>query len=158
MNMKHYDQQEWVHYVKGQLSSDALTEMENHLYNCETCLTLYMTCIEESAVLPLQDVDNTETYMQSILARTVKTRPSWFRSTMFHYGIAAAATLVLVATGFFHGLSQELGSVGTYKPAPPLDAPATLETTVPISDQLVNKTLSWLDTLHKEHNEGGTRP
>lgn len=158
MKIQHYNQQEWMQYIEEHLSSEAYDEMENHLYRCDACLAIYMTCIEGSATLPIVDVEDTETYMKGIIARTVGTKPTWYRSTMFHYGIAAAATLVLVATGFFHGLSQELGTFGAFKPAPPLEAPSSLEAQVPISDHIVNKTLTWLDTLQNEHKEGGLQP
>jgi anti-sigma factor RsiW len=156
MKIAHYTEQDWMLYVEGHLSLDEQSEMENHLYLCETCLASYMACVEHLSSRTSLYVADTERYMKNILAKTLGRKPVWHRSTMFHYGVAAAATLILVATGFFHGLSQELGSVGAYKPAPPLEAPVSLEVQVPLSDHLVNKTLSWLDTL--QNNEGGLVP
>ncbi|MDR6553691.1 hypothetical protein [Paenibacillus qinlingensis] len=157
MKMQHYTQLEWMQYVEESLPSEARNEMENHLYRCDDCLAIYMIGIEESLLTPI-DIANTETYIKEIITRTIGTKPAWYRSTMFHYGVAAAATLVLVATGFFHNLSQELGTFGAFRPAPPLEVPASLEAKVPISDQLIHKTLTWLDTLQNDHKKGGLEP
>lgn len=158
MSVTHYSEQEWMQYVEDHLSSEVRDEMENHVYRCEVCLASYMACIDKLAAQPILEVEDPAAYTNSILTRTVGTKPAWHRSTMFHYGIAAAATLVLVATGFFHGISQEIGTYGAFKPAPPLEAPASLETPVSISDHLVNKTLTWLDNIQNEHKKGGLEP
>ncbi|KRE41773.1 hypothetical protein [Paenibacillus sp. Soil724D2] len=148
--MTHYNEQAWKQYVEERLSPDTLSEMELHLYQCDECLTMYMTCLEQmEAILPIMEKD-TQGYVDAIIARTTGTKRSWYHSTMLHYGIAAAATLILVATGFFHGISQELDSVGTFKPTNSINTSSSLQTDKPISDQLLNKTLTWLDTLQNK--------
>ncbi|KQX60137.1 hypothetical protein [Paenibacillus sp. Root444D2] len=148
--MNHYNEQAWKQYVEERLSPDTLSEMELHLYQCVECLTMYMTCLEQmEAILPIMEKD-TQGYVDAIIARTTGTKRSWYHSTMLHYGIAAAATLILVATGFFHGISQELDSVGTFKPTNSINTSSSLQTDKPISDQLLNKTLTWLDTLQNK--------
>lgn len=148
--VKHYDELTWTKYLEDHLSPTETSAMELHLYRCEECLTVYMTCMEQSSrILPVMEAA-TKGYVDAIIARTTGTKRAWYRSTMLHYGIAAAATLILVATGFFHGLSQELGSDGAFNPVNPLHAPSSPQTDRPISDQLLNKTLSWLDTLQNK--------
>lgn len=150
--MKHYHVHAWEQYVKEQLSPDKTSEMELHLYQCDECLTIYMTCMDQKeTIFPVMEKD-TQAYVNAIIARTTGTKRSWYHSTMLQYGVAAAATLILVATGFFHGLSQELGSTGPFKPASSMkaQAPSSLQTDKPISDQLLNKTLTWLDTLQNK--------
>lgn len=148
--MNHYTEQAWKQYVEERLSPDTLSEMELHLYQCDECLTMYMTSLEQmETVLPIMEMD-TQGYVDAIIARTTGTKRSWYHSTMLHYGIAAAATLILVATGFFHGISQELDSVGSFKPANSINTSSSLQTDKPISDQLLNKTLAWLDTLQNK--------
>ncbi|MBP1967789.1 zf-HC2 domain-containing protein [Paenibacillus aceris] len=144
--MKHYHEQAWSQYVNGQLPPSEIGEMEQHLYGCEDCLALYMICMEQmTTTLPVMATEE-QKYVDAVLARTMGTKRSWYRSTMLHYGIAAAATLILVATGIFHGLSQELGPPSALQPAPPSE----LKIDQPISDKLLNKTLSWLDTLQNK--------
>ncbi|NOV04450.1 anti-sigma factor family protein [Paenibacillus planticolens] len=144
--MKHFDEQAWSQYIHEQLPPSELSEMEQHLYGCDDCLALYMICMEQmTATLPYMDIEEHK-YVDDVLARTMGTKRSRYRSTMLHYGIAAAATLILVATGFFHGLSQELGPRSALQPAPPTE----LKIDQPISDKLLNRTLSWLDTLQNK--------
>ncbi|MDQ0891890.1 hypothetical protein QFZ81_006978 [Paenibacillus sp. V4I9] len=148
--MNHYNEHVWKQYVEERLSPDTLSEMELHLYQCDECLSMYMTCLEQmEAILPIMERD-TQGYVDAIIARTTGTKRSWYHSTMLHYGIAAAATLILVATGFFHGISQELDSVGSFKPSNSINTSSSLQTDKPISDQLLNKTLTWLDTLQNK--------
>ncbi|MDQ0903023.1 hypothetical protein [Paenibacillus sp. V4I7] len=148
--MNHYNEQAWKQYVEERLSPDTLSGMELHLYQCDECLTMYMTCLEQmETVLPIMERD-TQGYVDAIIARTTGTKRSWYHYTMLHYGIAAAATLILVATGFFHGISQELDTVGSFKPANSINTSSSLQKDKPISDQLLNKTLTWLDTLQNK--------
>ncbi|MGO4269537.1 hypothetical protein AB4Z22_06780 [Paenibacillus sp. TAF58] len=148
--MNHYNEQAWKQYVEERLSPDTLSEMEFHLYQCDECLTMYMTFLEQmEAILPIMEKDM-QGYVDAIIARTTGTKRSWYHSTMLHYGIAAAATLILVATGFFHGISQELDSLGSFQPANSINTSSSLQTDKPISDQLLNKTLTWLDTFQNK--------
>ncbi|NEW08926.1 hypothetical protein GK047_23290 [Paenibacillus sp. SYP-B3998] len=159
--MKHYEKQAWMEYVEERVVPDEMSKMELHLYQCDLCLSHYVTCMEQSAsMLPLMETD-TQVYVDSILNRTIGTKRAWFRSTMFHYGIAAAATLFLVVSGFFHSLSQEMGAIGASRGMNSTDitiAPTSLQEPPPLSDQLLNKTLTWLDTFQNGHDKGGSRP
>ncbi|MBA2942496.1 hypothetical protein HZF08_29915 [Paenibacillus sp. CGMCC 1.16610] len=144
--MKHYDEHAWGLYINQQLPPHGISEMEHHLYRCDECLDRYMICMEQmTIILPVLEADE-RTFVDAVLARTLGTKRSWYHSTILHYGIAAAATLILVATGFFHGLSQELGPRGALQPAPPPE----MKMDQPISDRLLNKTLIWLDTLQNK--------
>ncbi|MFC5451465.1 anti-sigma factor [Paenibacillus aestuarii] len=153
--MKHYDLPDWLLYVKAQLPSERMAEMELHLYRCDPCLAQYMTALEHAELIWPQMQTDDKSYMDTILDRTLRTRPAWYRSTLFHYGIAAAATIVLVATGFFHGLSQELDSVRNHSVISP---PSSSQEMRPISERLVTKTLSWLDTIQSDPDKGGNQP
>jgi len=153
--MKHYDLPDWLLYVKDQLPAERMAEMELHLYRCDPCLTHYMAALEQAEhTWPKMQADDTS-YMDTILQRTLRTRPAWYQSTLFHYGIAAAATIVLVATGFFHGLSQELGSVRDHSM---ISSSSASQKTRPLSEQLVTKTMSWLDTIQSDSDKGGNQP
>jgi hypothetical protein len=160
--MNHYEKHAWTNYVEERVLPDEMVRMELHLYQCDLCLSIYIACMEESAsTLPLMEIDN-QVFVNSILNRTIRTKPAWYRSTMFHYGIAAAATLIMVATGFFHGLSQELGAIGSSRGMNAINASIKMSSSqqkeTPISDHLLNKTLTWLDTLQNEQDKGGSHP
>ncbi|UKS26055.1 hypothetical protein LOZ80_31630 [Paenibacillus sp. HWE-109] len=145
--MNHYDEQAWRNYLNASLSAAEIDAMEHHLYKCDECLAVYMDCLEmTSTTFPLLELE-TQGYVDAIIARTTGTKRSWYRSTILHYGIAAAATIILVATGFFHGLSQELNPSALQK-----------KQEMPVSDVWLNKTLGWLDTLQNGSNKGGSHP
>ncbi|RTE09005.1 hypothetical protein [Paenibacillus whitsoniae] len=154
----HFEETAWRQYVTDTLPASQRAAMEQHLYRCEACLLLYMACIEQTEELPVLEPADPQAYLSDILARTTGTKRSWYRSTLLHYGIAAAATLVLVASGFFHGLAQELGSIGAAHPASQ-PRPAGQYSGPPLSSQLVDRTFQWLDTLHNTDNrQGGSQP
>ncbi|MEW9702368.1 hypothetical protein [Paenibacillus sp. SI8] len=160
--MTHYEKQAWMDYLEERIMADEMAQMELHLYRCDVCLSIYMGCMEQSAsLLPMMKID-TQSFVDSIILRTIRTKIPWYRSTVFHYGIAAAATLILVATGFFHGLSQELDAVGFSRGISSIHdvkAPSSLQQDQqPISDQLLNKTLTWFDTWQNDKDKGGSRP
>lgn len=99
-HVKHYDEQTWSLYINEQLLPNEISEMEHHLYRCDDCLTRYMSCMEQMTMtLPTLETDE-RTYVDTVLTRTLGTKRSWYHSTILHYGIAAAATLILVATAF----------------------------------------------------------
>lgn len=154
----HFEETEWRQYVSDTLPVNQRAAMELHLYRCEVCLQLYMSCLEQAEELPTLSPADPQAYISDILTRTTGTKRSWYRSTLLHYGIAAAATLVLVATGFFHGLAQELGSIGAASPAS-LQPPIGKHSGPPLSSQLVDRTFQWLDAWHNTDNrQGGSQP
>ena len=52
--MTHYSYEEWMRYVKNELSEENQGVYENHLYSCDQCLDLYLQAVsEEESRLPL---------------------------------------------------------------------------------------------------------
>lgn len=45
--MKHYDYIEWLLYKNGMLSQEKSKEMEQHLYDCNTCMAIFLSLIDE---------------------------------------------------------------------------------------------------------------
>jgi len=149
--MNHFDSEQWCRYVQDEgLSGTQRDEMERHLQRCDVCLHHYMTQIAALAgSLPMMETGEAE-FADQLIQRTMRTRRSLFRSSLLHYGIAAAATLILVVSGVFHGLTQEVN-------AKMLNS-SRQATATSISDQLMNHTLSWLDKIKNEDDNGGFFP
>lgn len=151
--MKHYTEDEWTEWIREQAPDSLSVDMESHLYECEECLSIYMHALElHTSALPVpKDIDELE-YDQLFKRTTrlsVKEESSWretAKHTYFQYAVAAAATLILTISGFFSGLSQELGD---------WKEPTDLQQSTSISENLMNQTLSWLDTLQSKSSEGG---
>ena len=48
--MKHYDYVEWLFYKKNTLSIEKMEEMEEHLYNCDQCMEIFLSLIDEKEI------------------------------------------------------------------------------------------------------------
>lgn len=109
--MNHPTKEEWNSYITGQLSSLAKCEQyETHLYSCDRCLSVYMTCIEEqSASLPaIHDGAGFTNKVMAVIGKEkrVKKRRPFYQRTLFQYGAAAAVTIILMSSGMFQGITS----------------------------------------------------
>src|SRR5690625_1926386 len=99
-SMNHPDKTDWQAYITQHLSPAEREQYETHLYSCDHCLMIYMTCVEQHAsnMPTLHDgAALTEDVMRAI---SKKQRPSvrqpFYRRTLFHYIAAAVITLLLM--------------------------------------------------------------
>jgi len=46
--MNHVDRDVWRSYIKGSLPDEEMTFCEEHLYDCDDCMSIYMDILEES--------------------------------------------------------------------------------------------------------------
>lgn len=46
--MNHVDRSKWRSYIEGNLPDEEMIVCEEHLYDCDDCMSLYMECLEES--------------------------------------------------------------------------------------------------------------
>jgi hypothetical protein len=122
--MSHYEDDQWSLYIRGELSPHMEEQMDSHLYDCEQCLAAYMRSVDTRAhELPLT-------------SRTA----IFYNRTLRNYMIASAATLLLVLTGVFHGLS-DLPKVNAQQQESSL------------SEKILDSAVSMIDTLKpKESN------
>ncbi|KEK24644.1 hypothetical protein [Bacillus gaemokensis] len=111
--MTHFSKKVWRNYTLDLLSDTERESVEQHLYECDHCLTLYMEIIEEqNENLPMMNEDSfTDTVMKQITFEKVeseeltsKKQPNRIKSTLIHYIIATAATVIFMASGLFHYL------------------------------------------------------
>jgi hypothetical protein len=152
--MRHYSIEEWSVYAGGQLSAKAQREHEAHLYGCEACLQLYMDCVAVPDVDPGTSASEhyylEEAWIEQILDRIESLKQSnqtlaspprkkaLYRKSIFQYALAAAITILLMATGIFRGIT---GGIDQSPPA----AKQTLDASY--TDQLMDKTVAMLDAI-----------
>lgn len=111
--MKHYTRDEWACYVRDELDETTRNEYENHLYQCDECLEIYLFAVEEHEAFMPQIADTsefTQSIMDQIDAPKVKSRKPTYRNTIWHYGIAVAMTLILMSSGLFNQLMNMANS------------------------------------------------
>lgn len=169
--MKHYEYKEWLKYVKDELDEKKREELENHLYTCDKCLNTYLQAIEESetAFPTLSDETNfTDWVMNGIEAKTevpdtknnvvelekvpdtkvaikmdtqaFQKRP-FYKQAVFHYVLAAAATLLLMFSGAFQSLAGYAASI---------EAKHSQEKKPSVTEDVMKKTFAWMDSLEKK--------
>lgn len=155
--MKHYSYDEWLSYVKDEVSGKTREELESHLYTCDRCLDHYLQAISEhESSLPVLSNENsfTDLIMAEVskqkefiekpagVKQPVKTKKPFYQQAAFHYLIAAAATLLLTFSGVFQSLA-------TYASA--VEAPQDIKEKKPtVTDGVIDKTFAWMDSLEKK--------
>jgi anti-sigma factor RsiW len=150
--LNHYNREQWKRYVKEELEEQEREAVENHLYACDSCLQVYMEVVEavEIGIPVIEDsIGFAESMMQTleISDTTVnegKRNPpaKFYEKVWFHYGIAAAATIILMFTGVFQQLSGVVTAIEKS------DKPNTS-----ITKNIMDRTLSIFDELDKNNKE-----
>jgi len=153
--MRHYDPQEWLLYVQGELPADLQAEMEGHLYSCDLCLDHFTASMElHTAPMPTPPVDLLERTLyahslenpviyapQQKIATAVparRKRTSTERSrTLRNYFIAVTATVVLMVTGAFQSLFEQIGQLQHH----------TVSRETSVSEKLVQQTVTFFDDI-----------
>ncbi|WP_342429312.1 hypothetical protein [Neobacillus sp. FSL H8-0543] len=151
--MKHFSYDEWLNYVKNDITENIREEFENHLYTCDQCLEHYLQAMaeHESSLPRLTNESNfTDLVMtevskqsskQSIKKQKENTKKPFYQQASFHYFLAAAATLLLMFSGVFQSLA-------TYASA--LEAPQIQQKKPSITEGVIDKTFAWMDSLDKK--------
>jgi anti-sigma factor RsiW len=155
--MRHYSYDEWLSYVKDDISEKNREELESHLYTCDQCLEHYLQAISEhESSLPV--LSNETSFTDLVMAEiskqkevvekpvdykeTSKTKMPFYQQAAFHYLIAAAATLLLTFSGVFQSLA-------TYTSA--VEAPQHFkEKKLSVTEGVIDKTFAWMDSLEKK--------
>lgn len=155
--MKHYSYDEWLSYVKDEVSGKTREELESHLYTCDQCLEHYLQAVSEhESSLPVlsNETSFTDLVMAEVskqkefieipaaLKQPVKTKKPFYQQAAFHYLIAAAATLFLTFSGVFQSLASYASAV---------EAPQHSKEKKPtVTEDVIDKTFAWMDSLEKK--------
>jgi anti-sigma factor RsiW len=153
--MKHFNVAEWSEYAEGRITVEKQRELEAHLYSCEACLQLYMDCVAQLDTQPVEGVPEPD-YMEDkwideIMSRIEEQKQPFqslslspprklalYRRPVFHYSLAAAITIILMATGIFQGITGGMDQL-------PLATKQMQDTSY--TDKWMNKTVAMLDTI-----------
>jgi len=151
----HYTYDQWLKYVNDELDEDMRILLEDHLYGCDECLDLYVGAVaEQETVLPA--ISNEATFTDQIMMKIAnveekekegiqkKKKRAFYHSALFHYTLAAAATVFLMSTGVFQTVIQHTQTIQR------VEASANKESEM---TGLIDKTFSWIDTLESNKKE-----
>jgi predicted anti-sigma-YlaC factor YlaD len=109
--MAHYDYIEWLLYKNKALSDNKMKEMEEHLYNCENCLDIFLTLIDDQEVEHAEKIvplDFTAKVLKNISQTEIKSKPRKAKGSVYYntgyYAAVAAVTVFLTIGGFYTNL------------------------------------------------------
>lgn len=150
--MKHFTYDEWLKYVKDEINEKSREEFESHLYACDQCLEHYLQAVaEHESSLPV--LSNESSFTDLVMAEVSKqskseekprmtiTKKPFYQQAVFHYMLAAAATLLLMFSGVFQSLATYAGSVETLSMNKPKPS---------VTEGVIDKTFAWMDSLEKK--------
>lgn len=142
--MKHYSYEQWEKYVKDELDENVRGDYDEHLYNCDPCLELYLQVVEEqSNDLPaLSDEDEFANLIMTKIQDKKKETP-FYQKTLFHYGVAVAMTITLMSTGVFQSITKYVDRVQS----------PVVQREPSVTEGLVNKTFAWMDRVEIKNRE-----
>ncbi|WHY01079.1 hypothetical protein [Neobacillus sp. DY30] len=155
--MKHFRYDEWLSYVRDEVSGKTREELESHLYTCDQCLEHYLLAVSEhESSLPVLSDENSFTDLvmaevskqkefneqPPVVKQSVKKKKPFYQQAAFHYFIAAAATLLLTFSGVFQSLAAYAGAI---------EAPQYSKEKKPtVTEGVIDKTFAWMDSLEKK--------
>ncbi|GIN63689.1 hypothetical protein J27TS8_36820 [Robertmurraya siralis] len=142
--MTHISYDEWKRYVENELNERDRERYEDHLYTCDQCLELYLEAVTElEPTLPV--LSNTDDFTNAIMAQVIESKEKeidkkvpFYQKTLFHYTIAAAMTLLFMASGIFQSITNYVDAV---------EGSELKQSTPSVTEELVNKTFAWMDQL-----------
>jgi len=145
--MNHISEEQWKKYVQDEVDLSTRRQYEEHLYRCDQCLELYLHAVaayEEK----LPDVTDPAAFTGQILEKVAEqpkemqaeaARP-FYQRTIVHYTVAAAITVMFMTSGVFHSITT-------------VQSPALPESSPSVTEQLVNKTVAWLNVIEQKNRE-----
>lgn len=142
--MSHIALGEWKDYARDEMDDNKRTEYEEHLYSCDQCMSLYMEAIE-TIQDELPSIEGPSLYTNEVMERipfernsvNMTVKKQWYEEKVFHYVLATAMTLILMASGIF----GELLKITTEFERGQQSASFT--------ENILNKTTALLDSVEK---------
>ena len=110
--MKHYDYVEWLLYKTKSLPDEKLDEMEEHLYNCNLCMDIFLSLISEDE-LDLASQIVTDNFTSNVVNKISKNKlkkiepkdnKKGFNYQFMYYVAVASVTIFLTIGGFYTNL------------------------------------------------------
>jgi len=145
--MSHITEEEWINYVNNQLPDHVRDKYENHLYDCEHCLNLYLKALAyHENQLPV--IENEEAFTEKIMTKVGKKQPKpvpFYKKATFHYIVAAAATIFLTMTGVFQSISSFVDTVQ--------NPVVTQKKESSFTEGVMNRTFAWVDSIEEKNKE-----
>lgn len=113
--MRHYMDEEWLDFHRGQLPGKTIKDMEDHLVSCEICMNSFLKNVQKEdidkarKILPDDFTASTMFYIKgkSRPEPSVSHKNTWkerWQNIFIYYVAAAILTIVFVGGGVFQSL------------------------------------------------------
>ncbi|MDF2949389.1 MAG: hypothetical protein K0R07_1421 [Sedimentibacter sp.] len=111
--MKHYDYIEWLLYKNKMLTKEKQDVMEQHLYNCNTCMEIFLSLVDEKEEGITEEIipeDFTTKVIKNISKVKQNNKPKIkqvkkaFNYQFGYYAAVASVTIILTFGGFYANL------------------------------------------------------
>ncbi|KMK75285.1 anti-sigma factor family protein [Alkalihalobacillus pseudalcaliphilus] len=122
---EHFSKQEWQLYILGEYDETQESKMEDHLYTCDDCLSVYMDLLEQVDVGTTEPVSFVESIMTKVEPiakahqqlhmksdmktnelKSKKKKGASRKQTFLHYILAASLTFILMTSGIFEDIAE----------------------------------------------------
>ncbi|MBC8590027.1 hypothetical protein [Wansuia hejianensis] len=118
--MKHFDYVEWLFYKKNLISQDMKIDMEEHLYDCDECMEVFLSLIDEEeiqeagAIISDNFIKNTMDSVDNIrpFKKPIKKKSKSFNEIFMYYVAVASVTIILTAGGLFSRMVDSVPQIG----------------------------------------------
>ena len=99
--MNHYDKEDIKNYIAHNISDDMSFRMEEHFRECDECLNVYLSLIENNIADDFESPDFVDSVMKEINIEKKTKRRKRMSEIFIYYTAAAAVTLFFAASGMF---------------------------------------------------------
>ncbi len=119
--MKHYDYIEWLLYKNEMLSKEKSEEMEQHLYNCNTCMEIFLSLIDEKENEKAGELISDDFTLKIInnIPKDKGSKPKTknakkaFNYQFGYYVAVASVTVILTLGGFYTNLVDAVPKISS---------------------------------------------
>ena len=155
--MKHYDHMEWLLYKNEVLSKEQHDTMEEHLFNCDDCMEVFLSLIDESEIAAAGNViskDFNNKIIEKISKDKVKKLNPVNKKKLFNYQFGyyvaiASVTILLTLSGFY---TSFVDSVPRITNAVRVPEEKRENVVLKFSERIVNGTSEFLVSIENINN------
>lgn len=152
--MKHYDELEWLFYKERVISEEKYNEMEDHLYECDECMNIFLSLIDNEEINSAEKIvpenftdsvmDNIKNFKNKSITK-VERNDMIFKNIFGYYVAVAVVAIILTWGGFFSSLVDTLPKAA--KSTINEKAIITPNIVFNVSEKIVNRTSNFIDNF-----------
>ena len=149
--MKHYDYIEWLFYKNNTLSREKMEEMEEHLYNCDQCMEIFLSLIDEkeiaaaSKIVPSAFNEDIMKKIKSTKVKSIKVIKKPVKYPFGYFVAVASVTIVLTFGGFFTDLVDTVPNISASVSM--LENRESPNVIMNLSEKIINRTSKFIVSI-----------